>query len=116
MKKVFIIGVVIFVFIGMTLLYLSANKTFFKTTYIGVRDQEFFIPKYSFFKEECCMTAATFYSLRSAKDLKKEIDGYMSDFKYFDDEGTYGYRKGDLFIQEYIVIDEGLYRKIIITY
>ena len=116
MKKICIMGIIVFVFIGMTLLYLSTNKTFFKTTYIGVRDQEIFIPKYSFFKEECCMTAATFYSLRSKDKLTKEIEEYMSSFEYFDDEGTYGYRRGDLFIQEYIVVDLGLYRKIIITY
>lgn len=40
----------------------------------------------------------------------------MRDFEYFDDDTTYGYRKGDLFIQEYKVLNNGLYRKIVITY
>ena len=31
------------------------------------------------------MTAASFYSLRSEKELKKEIDNYMKDFEYFED-------------------------------
>ena len=48
--------------------------------------------------------------------LKKQIDNYMKDFEYFEDESTYGYKKGDLFIQSYEVANEGLYRKIYITY
>ena len=95
---------------------LITNKTFFKTKYIGIDNQEIFIPKYSFFKSECCMTAAEFYSIKSKKSLQKEIDNYMKDFKYFSNETTYGYLKGDLFIQNYQVIDKGLYRKIVITY
>lgn len=62
------------------------------------------------------MTAAIFYSFKSVKDLTKEIVDYMSDFEYIDDDATYGYRKGDLFIQEYKVLNNGLYRKIVITY
>ena len=97
-------------------LVLKNNKTFFKSEYIGVEGQKIFIPKYSYFKEECCMTAASFYSLRSEKELKKEIDNYMKDFEYFEDDTTYGYQKDGLFIQKYEVVDEGLFRKIIITY
>lgn len=37
----------------------------------------------------------------------------MIDFEYFQDESTYGYKKGDLFIQSYEV---AIYRKIYITY
>ena len=62
------------------------------------------------------MTAASFYSLRNEKELKKEIDNYMKDFEYFEDGTTYGYKKDDLFIQNYEVVNLGLYRKIIITY
>ena len=40
----------------------------------------------------------------------------MSDFEYFEDDSTYGYKKDDLFIQSYNVIDNGLYRKIVIIY
>lgn len=92
------------------------NKTFFKTTYVSVDNQEFFIPKYSYFESECCMTAATFYSFKSEKKLKEEISNYMKNFTYFEDEHTYGYKKGNLFIQEYSVSNEGLYRKIVIVY
>ena len=54
-------------------------------------DKEIFIPRYSFFKREAGMTVAIFYSLKSEKTLKKEIENYMKDFEYFDDEATYGY-------------------------
>ena len=112
-KILTIISITIVVCIFVILL---SNKTFFKTTYIGISDQEIFIPRYSFFKREAGMTVASFYSLKSEKTLRKEIDNYMKEFEYFEDESTYGYKKGDLFIQNYNVADEGLYRKIYITY
>ena len=112
-KVLIIIGIILVISI---LTILLSNKTFFKTTYIGINNQEIFIPRYSFFKREAGMTVASFYSLKSEKTLQKEIDNYMKDFEYFKDESTYGYKKGDLFIQSYNVGDEGLYRKIYITY
>ena len=102
--------------ISCSLVILFANKTFFKTTYIGVNKQEIFIPKYSYFKDESGMTIATFYSLKSEKKLRKEINNYMSDFEYFENDSTYGYRKDDLIIQSYEVVDNGLFRKIFIVY
>ena len=73
-KKVLIfIGIVIVI---CAFLVLLNNKTFFKTTYIGINGQEIFIPRYSFFKREAGMTVASFYSLKSEKTLKKEIDNY----------------------------------------
>ena len=115
-EKVFCILLVVIIVLISTLIILLSNKTFFKTTYIGINNQEIFIPRYSFFKREAGMTVASFYSLKSEKTLQKEIDNYMKDFEYFEDESTYGYKKGDLFIQNYKVGDEGLYRKIYITY
>ena len=113
-KKVLIfIGIVIVI---CAFLVLLNNKTFFKTTYIGINDQEIFIPRYSFFKREAGMTVASFYSLKSERALRSEINDYMQDFEYFEDESTYGYKKGNLFIQSYNVANEGLYRKIYITY
>ena len=112
-KVLFIIGLV---FVSLIFIILLNNKTFFKTTYIGIDNQEIFIPRYSFFKREAGMTVATFYSLKSEKTLKKEIENYMKDFEYFNDESTYGYIKEDLFIQSYEVSNEGLYRKIYIIY
>lgn len=107
---ILIILLIVFIGIGLT------NKTFFKTKYIGVVGQEIFIPRFSYFKEECCMTAATFYSLKGKKQLNKEIKKYLKDFKYFENDETYGYKKGNLFIQSYEVEDKGLYREIYITY
>ena len=116
-KKVIIslVSILVIILIVITI-FLCTNKTFFKNTYIGVNNQKIFIPKYSYFKEECCMTAATFYSLKSEKSLKKEINNYLEDFKYFEDENTYGYQKGKLFIQKYTVVNKIFFRKIIITY
>ena len=115
MKKKIIIFLILLVLI-IASIKLVTNKTFFKTKYIGINEQEIFIPKYSYFKDECCMTAASFISFRSKKELNKEIKNYLKDFEYFEDESTYGYKKGDLFIQSYKVVNKGLYRKIIITY
>jgi len=112
-KTLIIIGIIIAICI---FIILFTNKTFFKTTYIGINNQGIFIPRYSFFKREAGMTVASFYSLKSEETLQKEIDNYMKHFEYFEDESTYGYRKGDLFIQSYEVANEGLYRKIYIIY
>ena len=116
--KIILISIasIVIIIIAFTFVMLFTNKTFFKTTYVGVNKQEIFIPKYSYFKDECCMTVATFYSLKSEKSLKREIDNYMSDFEYFEDNSTYGYKKDDLFIQSYEVVDNGLYREIVIVY
>ena len=118
MKKKIVITVVTILTILLISIFilLKSNKTFYKTTYTGVQNQEIFIPKYSYFKEECCMTAAVFYSLKSEKNLKNEIDNYMKDFKYFEDETTYVYKKDGLFLQTYDVEEHVLYRKIIIVY
>lgn len=112
-KVLIVIGIILILCVFVVLL---TNKTFFKTTYIGIHDQEIFIPRYSFFKREAGMTVASFYSLKSERALRSEIDDYMQEFEYFEDESTYGYKKGDLFIQSYNVANEGLYRKIYITY
>lgn len=112
-KVLIVIGIIFVLFIFVVLV---TNKTFFKTTYVGIHDQEIFIPRYSFFKREAGMTVASFYSLKSERALRSEIDDYMQDFEYFEDESTYGYKKGNLFIQSYNVANEGLYRKIYITY
>ncbi len=115
MKKWIILFLILFILVT-TSVCLITNKTFFKTTYIGVQKQEIFVPRFSYFKDECCMTAATFYSLKSKRQLKKEINKYLKDFEYFENDETYGYQKDDLFIQKYEIIDKLFYRKIIITY
>lgn len=115
-KKIIIITVILVILILIILGSLLNNKTFFKDKYIGMGGQEIYVPRYSFFKKECCMTVAEFHSLRSEKYLKKQIDKYMSEFDYFEDNHTYGYKKGDLFIQNYTVVNKGLYRIIYITY
>lgn len=116
-KKIIIVSsVVILIIVLFIAINLCTNKTFLKNKYIGVQNQEIFIPKFSYFKDECCMTVATFYSLKSEKKLKKEVDNYMKDFEYFENENTYGYQKGELFIQSYEIVDNKLYRKIVIVY
>ncbi len=116
MKKKSIILIIIGLIIIIIGMFLFSNKTFFKTTYIGTNNKEIFIPRYSYFDRECCFTAATFYSLKSEKQLKKEISNYLKEFEYFSDDTTYGFKKDNLFIQSYVVENHGLYRKIIITY
>lgn len=117
-RIVVVLSIILIVFIlGVVLSFLVNNKTFFKTTYINSEtNQKMFIPKFSYFKSECCMTAATFYSLKSKKQLDKEISNYLKDFEYFENDETYGFQKDDLFIQRYEVYDKGVYRKIIIIY
>lgn len=118
MKKKFIMILCAFILILFVLIgyFLITNKTFLKDSYLRVDQKEMFIPKYSYFKEECCMTTATFYSLRSKKNLDSEITHYVDDFVYFEDDTTYGYQKNDLFIQSFQVEDHFFYREIIIVY
>ena len=40
----------------------------------------------------------------------------MNKFTYFENDETYGYKKGNMFIQSYTVEENIFYRKIIITY
>ena len=102
-----------------------SQRIFLKTTYIGVNNQEIFIPRFSYFIDESGMTVASFKSLKSKRQLEEEIENYIKDFEYFNDfeDGqtdkdivTFGYRKGDLYIQSYTVVDEMFYRRIYITY
>ena len=117
MKKIVIILSLVLLLILIICFYvLLTNKTFFKNTYIGIGNQEIFIPKYSFFVKESGMNVASFKSLKSESSLKEEIKNYMKDFEYFENELTYGYRKGKLVIKDYKVINEGTYRRIYITY
>ena len=102
-KRIIIISILVIILITISIL-LTTNKTFFHNTYIGIDNQKIFIPKYSYFKDE------------SEKQLNKEISNYLKDFQYFEDNTTYGYKKGKLFIQEYKVINKILFREIIITY
>lgn len=117
MKK-FLIGLsgLFVVFIIVISFMLLINKTFYHNSYKTIDNNEIFIPRFSYFESVCCMTAATFYSLKSKRLLDAEIDKYLSDFTYFNNNSTYGYMKGDLFIQSYEVIDLGFYRKIVIVY
>ncbi len=115
MKKFLIVLSSLFV-IFVANFMLIINKTFYHTTYKTVDNNEIFIPRFSYFDSECCMTAVTFYSLKSKRLLDSEISEYLSDFTYFNNDTTYGYIKDDLFIQSYEVIDVGFYRKIVIIY
>lgn len=110
------ICLLLLLFIATLAIALFTNKTFFKDTYIGIQNQEIFVPRYSYFYKESGFTVASFYSFKSEKQLEKEISEYMKEFEYHSDESWSGYKKDDLYIQRYEVIDEGLYRVISITY
>lgn len=117
MKKVILIfSSLLIIFLFVLSFILMINKTFYKTKYVTINNNEIFIPRFSYFDSECCMTSATFYSLKSKHLLDTEISEYLKNFKYFENENTYGYIKGNIFIQSYDVIDLGFYRKIILTY
>ncbi len=118
MKKLLMILIpIIFIILIFVLnIMLITNKTYYKNKYYTVNNQEIFIPRFSYFNSECCMTAATFYSLKSKNLLEREIGNYLDDFTYFRNSNTYGYVKDDLFIQSYEVIEKGLYREIVIVY
>lgn len=114
-SKLLIIIITIILCLTLILAYLLyTNKTFFKTTYISANKQEIFVPQYSYFKEDCCMYVATFYSLRNKNDLQNEINDYLKDFTYLNNEN--GYIKDNLLIIKYIVEDKGMYRIISIQY
>ncbi len=113
---IILVLLILFILGGFTYMILDSNKTYFKNEYIGVHGEKIYIPKHSYYVSECCMTAATFYSLRSKNDLEKDINRYLKGFEYFEDDTTYGYQKGDLFIQSYNVEDKGFYRQIVIVY
>lgn len=117
MKKIIMaLSCLLVVFIIVVNFMLLINKTFYHTSYKTIDNNEIFIPRFSYFDSECCMTAANFYSLKSKHLLDQEINDYLSDFTYFENDSTYGYMKGNLFIQSYEVIDLGFYRKIVIVY
>ena len=113
-KLLIIISLVILIILSLLLFReykLKTNSTYYYEVYHG-RGHDIFIPAHSYLESECCMTVASFYSFRSKKELQKEIDNYLKDFKKYDN----GYRKDNLYIQSYIVEDKGLYRMIYITY
>ena len=107
--------ILVIIFSYITILLIN-NKTFLSNIYEGAGHYKIFIPKYSYFKEECCMWSATFYSVKSKENLDNEINNYLDEFEYFEDESTYGYKKDGLIIQSYDVEDRGLYRSFSIVY
>ena len=117
-KKLLIIGIIILVILSLFIFImfkLKNNSTFYSDVYHG-RGHDIFIPKYSYLESECCFTAATFYSLKSKKKLESEINNYLKDFDYYEDESYHGYRKDNLYIQSYVVENGLIFRKIVITY
>lgn len=121
MKKAAIaIGLILIAIVLICIFILSTNKTFFKDTYIGIQNQEIFIPKYSFFRQESGNIEAVFVSFKSEKILKEEINQYMKEFECIEEDVAgykiKKYKKNDLTIRSYEVVNEGLYRKIYILY
>lgn len=120
-RKTVIVIFVLFLLISMGIFVyskLKANETFYTGVWGKEDGQEIFVPKYSYFDSACCMTVVKFYSLKSKKALDKEINEYLSTFDYGfnEDENSIGYTKDDLFINEYTVEDNILFRTIILGY
>ena len=113
--KLLITILVVCIFSIITILLIN-NKTFLTNIYEGSGNYKIFIPKYSYFKEECCNFEAKFYSLKSKKNLDNEINNYLDQFEFYEDIDNYGYKKDDLIIHSYEVDDKGLYRTISILY
>ena len=111
-----IFTIIIVCFVSYVTILVINNKTFLTNTYTGSGNYDIFIPKYSYFKDECCMYSANFYSLKSKEKLDNEINNYLDQFEYFEDESSYGYIKDGLIIQSYDVVDHGLYRSFSIVY
>ena len=120
MKKKIVVSLLIIIIIFN--IVMMPNKTYFKTSYIGTQNQNIYIPLFSYFKDECCFTAATFYSMVPKIILDYKIDNYLNNFKYIDNKSIksnqiYGYYKNNKYLfQSYEVIDHILYREIVIVY
>lgn len=79
------------------------------------------VPKFSIYKEECCMYSVTFKSFQNIELLKKELNKIMKDYEkiesngktyYYDKEHDltiteYGTNKGWFLNEFYIVFDKG---------
>ena len=112
----FLLGLIILIAVSYLAIVCVNNKTFMYNIYVGADDVEIFVPKYSYFKDECCSYTASFYSLKSEEKLNNEINNYLYSFDSFENNSMKGYKKDNLFIQSYNVEDQGLYRTINITY
>lgn len=107
-------GVILVILLGITI-FLAQNKTFFKTKYINPSNNEIFVPRFSYFKEDS-KNILKLNSIKSKKALDKEIGNYLETLSYFVDTETSGYKKDDLIIYSYTVEDKGWYRQILVTY
>lgn len=79
------------------------------------------VPKFSIYKEECCMYVVTFQSFQNVKLLQKELDKIMEQYEkikcgeknyYYDKEQDitifrYGVEKGLLLNEFYIELGKG---------
>lgn len=79
------------------------------------------IPKFSIFKQECCMFSISFKSIQSKVILQYQLDNIMKNYeeyvcnnkKYYYDEvnditiSEYGVKNGFLFNEFYITYDKG---------
>ena len=111
-----LITIILVCFFSFITILLINNKTFLTNYYEGAGNYKIFVPKYSYFTGECCMYSANFYSLKSKANLDKEINNYLDQFEYFENDETYGYKKDGLVIQSYDVKDHKLYRSFSIVY
>ena len=76
------------------------------------------IPKFSRFKEECCMYSASFESIRTKASLKKEIEKELEKYEkiYCNDGEFYYNREKDFTVISYDIEDGRLFNKFSIVF
>jgi len=118
---IFSVGIIIcYMIFLLWQLFIPVGTQKFKSEITNI---SFNVPSKSFFKEECCMFAANFTSLRSVKSLRKEIENELKKYEkircnnkiyYYDitQDFTiteYHISKGLIFNNFTIVYDKGKY-------
>ena len=117
LKWIFL-GLLIAIFFLIRVKYTKVGTT---ERFLPVSSATLEVPKFSIYKEECCMFSVTFQSFQNIKLLQKELDNIMNGYQkiecgnnnyYYDKEHnltitSYGVNKG-LFLNEfYIVFGKG---------
>lgn len=76
------------------------------------------VPKFSSFKEECCMFSASFQSFRSKFSLQLELEKIMTGYEKMEchNKTVYYDKKADITIHDYGVESGFFFRKFYITY
>lgn len=115
---------IVFIILGVIILSIICLKSIpYGTTTYKMPNSGIYLkaPKFSMFKEECCMFSSSFQSLRSKFLLEVELERMMNDYEkivchnqdvYYDKNTNititdYGVKSGLLFNEFYITYDKG---------